>query len=255
MSSSVAPTPVPAPVRLLVVEDHDDLAEALQVSLKREGYVVDVAHDGRQALAMVRRTPPDVIVLDLGLPGLDGFGVLQKLRAENVWCPVLILSARDADADKVEGFRAGADDYVTKPFRTVDLLTRIGALARRALRERAATTAGGAGVLAPTAASADVPPVGYDPAAASQGVVGFTDEELADRYGLTQRQVEIVRMLAAGLSNPEMAEALDISRFTARNHTQQVLIKLGLSSRARVAAALRAAYDRERGVAGPRVDG
>ncbi|HEU4632187.1 MAG TPA: response regulator, partial [Gemmatimonadaceae bacterium] len=251
-----APPPTAAPVRLLVVEDHDDLAEALQVSLKREGYAVDVARDGRQALAMVRRTPPDVVVLDLGLPGLDGFGVLQRLRAENVWCPVLILSARDADADKVEGFRAGADDYVTKPFRTVELLARIGALARRALRERAGATSPGAGAMAGAAAPGDagVMSDAYDPATAAQGVIGFSDTELGERYGLTQRQVEIVRMLAAGLSNPEIADALSISRFTARNHTQQVLFKLGLPSRARVASALRAAYDRERGAA-TRADG
>ncbi len=76
-------------------------------------------------------------MLDLGLPGIDGFGVLERLRAAECWCPVLILSARDAEADQVEGFRLGADDYVTKPFGLLELLARVDALLRRATRPAA----------------------------------------------------------------------------------------------------------------------
>ena len=115
---SHSPLPLPLPVsslRILIVEDHEDLADALRVNLRSEGYQASVASDGRQALAMVRADSPDIIVLDLGIPGLDGLELLSRLRAEGHWCPVLILSARDSDSDKVEGFRLGADDYVTKP--------------------------------------------------------------------------------------------------------------------------------------------
>ena len=122
-------------LRILIVEDHDDLADALRTNLRSEGYHASVASDGRQALAMVRADPPDIVVLDLGLPGLDGLALLSRLRAEGHWCPVLILSARDSDSDKVEGFRLGADDYVTKPFRTLELMARVDAMARRVVRE------------------------------------------------------------------------------------------------------------------------
>ena len=92
-------------LRILIVEDHDDLADALRANLRSEGYQASVASDGRQALAMVRAAPPDIVVLDLGIPGLDGLTLLSRLRAEGHWCPVLILSASDSDSDKVEGFR------------------------------------------------------------------------------------------------------------------------------------------------------
>src|SRR5690349_15150420 len=128
-------------LRILIVEDHDDLADALRTNLRSEGYQASVASDGRQALAMVRADPPDIMVLDLGIPGLDGLSLLSRLRAEGHWCPVLILSARDSDSDKVEGFRLGADDYVTKPFRTLELMARVDAMGRRVVRERAAVSA------------------------------------------------------------------------------------------------------------------
>src|SRR3954467_12533285 len=130
-------------LRILIVEDHDDLADALRANLRSEGYQASVASDGRQALAMVRADPPDIVVLDLGIPGLDGLALLSRLRAEGHWCPVLILSARDSDSDKVEGFRLGADDYVTKPFRTLELMARVDAMGRRVIRERTAPSAPG----------------------------------------------------------------------------------------------------------------
>jgi DNA-binding response OmpR family regulator len=207
--------------RVLVVEDHDDLAEALALNLAHAGYAVECARDGRHALMTVHARVPDLVLLDLNLPRLDGFAVLERLRAGGIWCPVLILSARGAPDDKVEGFRLGADDYLTKPFTLAELLGRVRALLRR---------------------SGALPA----PAAGARDVIGYTDEELVARFGLTGRQAEVTRMLAQGLTNPEIAEALAISRLTARNHVEQVLAKVGVASRGRVAAAVRAAYDADR---------
>jgi DNA-binding response OmpR family regulator len=215
-------------LRVLIVEDHDDLAEALAANLRSEGYRPEVAADGRQALAMVRARAPDILVLDLGLPGLDGLTLLTRLRAEGHWCPVLILSARNADADKLEGFRLGADDYVTKPFRTLELMARLLAMARRVVREKEAGAA--AAVAVRTDNVTDAPEMSVD--------------ELAARCGLTRRQAEVARLLARGLSNQEIATLLDISRFTARNHAEQVLARLGIASRFQVAGALRDAASR-----------
>ena len=119
-------------MRVLLVEDEPALAHALQQALQRAGYVVDVVADGRRAWFQGGVEPYDVIVLDLGLPQLDGLSVLQRWRAEGVRTPVLILTARDAWHDKVAGIDAGADDYLTKPFHGEELLARLRALIRRA---------------------------------------------------------------------------------------------------------------------------
>ena len=117
--------------RVLIVEDNHDLAFGLRNNLEIEGYAVDVADDGPSGLAAARRSPPDLVVLDLMLPGMDGYRVLRQLRADGLTMPVLILTARGEEADKVQGFRLGADDYVTKPFGVLELLARIEALLRR----------------------------------------------------------------------------------------------------------------------------
>ena len=121
-----------APARILVVEDNRNLATGLRNNLEIEGYVVDVAADGAEGLAAVRASPPDLVVLDLMLPGMDGYRVLRTLREEGIDTPVLILSARGEEADKVLGFHLGADDYVPKPFGLLELLARVDALLRRA---------------------------------------------------------------------------------------------------------------------------
>ncbi len=211
-------------LRILIVEDHDDLADALRANIRSEGYQASVATDGRQALAMVRADPPDIVVLDLGIPGLDGLTLLSRLRAEGHWCPVLILSARDSDSDKVEGFRLGADDYVTKPFRTVELMARVDAIARRVVRERTAASV-------PPATAAPMP-------AAEPDVSLLTPEQVMSACGLTLRQAEIALLIAEGRSNPEIAERLGISRFTARNHAEQIFVRLKVESRWLVARAL-----------------
>jgi DNA-binding response OmpR family regulator len=117
--------------RVLIVEDNHDLAFGLRNNLEIEGYAVDVADDGPSGLAAARRNPPDLVVLDLMLPGMDGYRVLRQLRDDGMTMPVLILTARGEEADKVRGFRFGADDYVTKPFGVLELLARIEALLRR----------------------------------------------------------------------------------------------------------------------------
>src|SRR5690242_8782193 len=120
---------------VLIVEDNPDLAFGLRNNLEIEGYRVTVAEDGLQGLARARSAAPDLIILDLMLPGLDGYRVLRTLRDEGRTTPVLILTARGEEADKVRGFRLGADDYVTKPFGVLELLARVEALLRRTERE------------------------------------------------------------------------------------------------------------------------
>jgi DNA-binding response OmpR family regulator len=117
--------------RILVVEDNPDLAFGLRNNLEIEGYEVEVAQDGSAGLARVLAARPDLVILDLMLPGLDGFRVLRTLRAEGLAMPVLILTARGEEADKVRGLKLGADDYVTKPFGLLELLARVEALLRR----------------------------------------------------------------------------------------------------------------------------
>ena len=119
-------------MRLLVVEDDPDLNRLLTNALKEGGYVVDSARDGEEGHFLGETEPYDAVILDLGLPEMDGVTVLQKWRKAGKTMPVLILTARDRWSDKVAGFDAGADDYVTKPFYTEEVLARIRALLRRA---------------------------------------------------------------------------------------------------------------------------
>lgn len=117
--------------RILVVEDERNLALGLRANLEVEGHEVTVAENGEAALDAAAARIPDLIILDLMLPGIDGYEVLSTLRARGVDTSVLILSARSEEIDKVRGFRAGADDYVTKPFGVMELLLRVQALLRR----------------------------------------------------------------------------------------------------------------------------
>jgi two-component system, OmpR family, alkaline phosphatase synthesis response regulator PhoP len=117
--------------RILIVEDNADLAFGLRNNLEIEGYDVAVAHDGAAGLAAFRSREPDLLVLDLMLPAMDGYRVLHDIRARGSAVPVLVLTARSEEGDKVRGLRLGADDYVTKPFGLLELLARIEALLRR----------------------------------------------------------------------------------------------------------------------------
>jgi len=117
---------------LLVVEDNEDLAFGISRSLENAGHVVEVAADGVIAIEKARVLKPDLIVLDLMLPGASGFDVLKNVRASGVKTPVIILTARGEETDKLHGFRLGADDYVTKPFSVSELLARVAVHLRRA---------------------------------------------------------------------------------------------------------------------------
>jgi DNA-binding response OmpR family regulator len=121
--------------RILIVEDNANLAFGLSRSLEGEGYDVRTAEDGTTGLGLARSFDPHLILLDLMLPGIDGHALLRTLRAEGNDTPVLILTARGEEADKVFGFRLGADDYVTKPFGLAELLARVAAILRRARAE------------------------------------------------------------------------------------------------------------------------
>jgi DNA-binding response OmpR family regulator len=132
--------------RILIVEDNPDLAYGLRTGLEIEGYDVQVAENGETGLDRARTWKPDLVMLDLMLPGMDGYRVLKLLREGGAEMPVLILTARGEEADKVLGFRLGADDYVTKPCGVLELLARVGALLRRSrmAEHRAGTDGGGA---------------------------------------------------------------------------------------------------------------
>jgi two-component system, OmpR family, response regulator len=123
-------------MRILIVEDEPKLARLLARGLGEEGHAADIAATGEQALWMAGAAAYDAIVLDVMLPGVDGFAVCRTLRAREVWTPVLMLTARDAVEDRIEGLDTGADDYLLKPFAFSELLARLRALVRRGQGER-----------------------------------------------------------------------------------------------------------------------
>ena len=138
-------------MRVLVVEDAGRLLEILTRSLREEGFVVDGALTGAEALRLAGLVPYDAVVLDLRLPDMDGFEVCRQIRAAGSTSPILMLTARDALADRVRGLDSGADDYVTKPFEFPELFARVRALVRRSPGPRPATLAWGALELDPAA--------------------------------------------------------------------------------------------------------
>jgi two-component system response regulator MtrA len=161
-------------VRILLVEDNDDLAFGLRRTLEGEGYEVAVAADGPSGIRSGLAQRPDLVILDVMLPGVDGFGVLRALRDGGMSAPVLLLTARGDETDKVHGFRLGADDYVTKPFGLSELVARVGALLRRA---RAAEVPNASG-------AADAP----------AEVLGFDDVAIDPRARVVTRRGERVAL-------------------------------------------------------------
>ena len=127
--------------RILVVEDSADLAFAVTTALESEGFDVVVAGTGPDGVEAARMGEAELIILDLMLPGFDGYRVIRTLRDEGIDTPILVLTARGEESDKVKGLRLGADDYVTKPFGAMELLARVDALLRRSRRSTTATTA------------------------------------------------------------------------------------------------------------------
>jgi len=120
------------PIELLVIEDNEHYAAALRNNLEIEGFVVDVAHDGVLGMLRIRQRVPKLVILDVMLPGRDGYDVLRSLRDEGIQVPVVLLTARKDEADKLRGFGLGADDYITKPVSILELIARIRAVLRRA---------------------------------------------------------------------------------------------------------------------------
>ena len=167
-----------APVRILLVEDEEPLRMALCDALTAEGYDVLEAADGEVGLELALREGPDVILLDLMLPKRDGFSVLRALREDRLTCPVLILSARGEEWDRVQGFEYGADDYIVKPFSMKELLLRVRAAEKRAQ--------GGAPGVETTAGKARFGTVEVDFAAYS-----LTNDGC--RHGLSRRELELLR--------------------------------------------------------------
>ena len=171
--------------RILIIEDNADLAFGLRNSLEIASYEVVVANDGPTGLREARTVSPDLVILDLMLPGMDGYRVLRAIRESGSQVPVLILTARGEEADKVTGFRLGADDYVTKPFGVNELIARMRAIFRRAQAARATT--------APeTLALGDV-------------MINFTTQTLTGRgheHTLSFYEVELLRMLAERAGQP-----------------------------------------------------
>jgi DNA-binding response OmpR family regulator len=136
-------------MRILVVEDEKRLASSLRTGLEAEGFAVDTAYDGVEGLWYAREHQYDAILLDIMLPGLNGYKVCETLRAEQNWTPILMLTAKDGDLDQVEALDTGADDYVTKPFSFQVLLARVRSLLRRGRPERPALLTVGDLVLDP----------------------------------------------------------------------------------------------------------
>jgi two-component system OmpR family response regulator len=130
-------------MRVLVVDDEKRLATSLRVGLEAEGFAVDIAFDGTEGLWLAREHTYDAIVLDLMLPGINGYKVCEALRDEEDWTPILMLTAKDGEWDQVEGLDTGADDYLTKPFSFPVLVARLRAVARRGARERPTVLAAG----------------------------------------------------------------------------------------------------------------
>jgi len=130
-------------VRVLVVEDEKGLAAGLKRGLEAEGFAVDVAIDGTDGLWMAREQPYDAMVLDILLPGVNGFKICSTLREEGNWTPILMLTAKDGELDEAEALDSGADDYLTKPFSYVVLMAHLRALLRRGVRERPAVMEAG----------------------------------------------------------------------------------------------------------------
>jgi two-component system OmpR family response regulator len=120
-----------SPIRAVVVDDEDSLTDLLSMALRYEGWDVRLASDGQHALSVIRDFRPDVVVLDIMLPDIDGLAVLSRLRADNIQVPILFLTAKDSVDDRIAGLTVGGDDYVTKPFSLEELVARLRALIRR----------------------------------------------------------------------------------------------------------------------------
>ena len=186
------------PRHILVVEDEEALAEGLRFNLERKHYLVDVARDGIDALERARASRYDLIILDIRLPGVDGFKVCQRLRTEGNFTPILVLTARNQPDDIVYGLKLGADDYVTKPFDLAELLARIEGMLRRQEWARTGHAPGEASPAAngDTASRFEFGAFWVDfrtwQARTRQGVVELSRKELAAMQLFAERPNEVI---------------------------------------------------------------
>ncbi len=194
-------------MRALVVEDEPQLAAQLAEALGEAGYAVDVAHDGEEGHFLGDTEPYDVVVLDLGLPKLDGISVLRRWRGDGRDMPVLILTARERWSEKVAGFDSGADDYVTKPFQMEEILARLRALMRRAAGHASAALACG--------------PVSLDPGAARVTVDGATVKLTAHEFKLLSY---LIHHQGKIVSRTELTEHIYAQDFDRDSNTIEVFV-------------------------------
>ena len=190
-----------------ICEDDHDLREVLRDALAREGFAVRATPSGGEAVRSFAADPPDVLLLDVGLPDADGRDVCQALRAQGVRSPVLFLTARDAVTDRVSGFHAGGDDYLTKPFALAELLVRVHALVRRS----------------PAPAPPEAPGLVLDPAAHAiangEAAVPLTPTEFRLLAALAARRGELVRrssLVAAAWPDGAIVHDNTLDAFVAR---------------------------------------
>lgn len=194
--------------KILIVEDEPSLIFTLQDTLENEGYQTFIAEDGDNAVEIVKREDPDLMVLDLMLPGMSGYDVCKKVRSMNYTFPIIILTAREQEIDKVTGLNIGADDYMTKPFGVKELLARIQARLRRSEKYAKATPIN----------EVDMDPIHID----LKNAVAKHPEDGTQE--LTTREVELIRYLVAHANEPVSRDALleNVWRYEYSTNTRTV---------------------------------
>ena len=199
--------------RLLVVDDEPNLLRAVAACLKSEGYEVNTARSGREALLQLAEAVPDLVVSDIRMPGMDGYQLARQLRGSprTALVPIVFLTAKDETADRIEGFRAGVDAYLTKPFEPEELIAVVDGILSRVERTHTQIAR-----LVDSTIAEDEP-------------VTFQDEQL------TEAEDRVALAVSRGLSNKEIAAELEISVRTVENHISHILDKKGFSNRVEIA--------------------
>jgi DNA-binding NarL/FixJ family response regulator len=198
--------------RLLVVDDEPNLLRAVAGTLRAEGYEVTTARGGAEALARVLESVPDLIVSDIRMPGMSGYALARQLRSspQTDLIPIVFLTAKDETGDRVEGFRAGVDAYITKPFEPDELIAVIAGILARVRRTRARLSQ-------------------------LVGAPRPEREEFAPDEELTEAENRVAAAVARGLSNKEIAAELSISARTVENHISRILAKKNFTNRVEIA--------------------
>jgi DNA-binding NarL/FixJ family response regulator len=199
--------------RLLIVDDEPNLLRAVAACLRAEGYEVNTARSGREALLQLAEAVPDLVVSDIRMPGMDGYQLARQLRGSprTALIPIVFLTAKDETADRIEGFRAGVDAYLTKPFEPEELIAVVDGILSRVERTHSQIAR-----LVDSTIAEDEP-------------VTFQDEEL------TEAEDRVALAVSRGLSNKEIAAELEISVRTVENHISHILDKKGFNNRVEIA--------------------